>query len=329
MNEIITGKNQLISIIVPVYNVAEYLPRCMDSILCQTHKELEILLINDGSTDTSGAICDKYAGIDNRVRVIHQKNGGVSKARNAGLDVANGTWIGFVDPDDAIKPNMYDALLKSAVESKKQCSVCGMVEYHTDGSQAMHIAEQISNPTLTEESLVYVLKNIYLRSVANKLFHRSLIIDNNPVRFDANIHAGEDMLFVVQAFTLANGAAYVPEALYCYFRRENSASFCFNKNKLSVVLALDRIIQALESKFPLALRYAKEYRMDVVIFLLADAYRRKATEFIPKLQKELKARYAINYLLSQTVSFRYKCRWVVLVLSPRLSVGMMDRLKIR
>ena len=93
-------ENPIISIIVPIYNVEEYLPKCIDSILNQTYKELEVILVDDGSPDSCGKICDRYAKKDERVKVIHQKNGGLSAARNSGLDCANGEYIGFVDSDD-------------------------------------------------------------------------------------------------------------------------------------------------------------------------------------------------------------------------------------
>ena len=100
--------SDLISIIIPVYNVAVYLPRCLDSILAQTYKNLEIILVDDGSKDNSGKVCDEYALKDSRIKVIHQKNQGVSVARNAGLRIAKGDYIGFVDSDDYIETNMYE-----------------------------------------------------------------------------------------------------------------------------------------------------------------------------------------------------------------------------
>lgn len=99
-----------ISIIIPIYNVEQYLPQCLDSIINQTYKNLEIILINDGSTDNSGKICDNYAKVDNRIHVFHKKNEGVSSARNLGLEKCTGDFIGFVDPDDFIELNMYELL---------------------------------------------------------------------------------------------------------------------------------------------------------------------------------------------------------------------------
>ena len=115
MGEAARNGNPLISVIVPVYKVEEYLARCVDSILGQTYRNLEILLVDDGSPDRCGVMCDEYASRDSRIRVIHKENGGLSSARNAAIDVARGEYIGFVDSDDWIEPETYEALLDMAL----------------------------------------------------------------------------------------------------------------------------------------------------------------------------------------------------------------------
>ena len=114
-----------ISIIVPIYNIEKYLPRCLDSILAQTYKNLEVILVDDGSVDNSGMIADKYARNDQRIIVIHQVNKGVSAARNAGLDLATGDYIGFVDGDDYIEPDMYEILMRIIDEQQVDIAHCG------------------------------------------------------------------------------------------------------------------------------------------------------------------------------------------------------------
>lgn len=123
--------NPLISVIVPVYNVAAYLSRCVDSILAQSYENLQIILIDDGSTDDSGRICEEYAKKDGRIQVIHKKNGGLSSARNAGLDVSNGQYIGFVDSDDWIEPEMYAEMLALMEQNDAQLVCAG--RYDVDG----------------------------------------------------------------------------------------------------------------------------------------------------------------------------------------------------
>ncbi len=126
----------LISVIVPVYNVEAYLDRCMHSVLNQTYQNLEILLIDDGSTDGSPALCDAYATRDRRIKVLHKPNGGLSDARNAGLALAQGAYIGYVDSDDWIEPDMYASLHRACVDNHAQLAVCRYFQEYQDRTEA-------------------------------------------------------------------------------------------------------------------------------------------------------------------------------------------------
>lgn len=117
-------KEDLISIIVPVYKVENYLSKCLDSMICQTYKNIEIILVDDGSPDNSGKICDDYAKKDSRIKVIHKENGGLSDARNAGLKIATGKYIGFVDSDDYISVEMYEKLYNQAKKEDADIACC-------------------------------------------------------------------------------------------------------------------------------------------------------------------------------------------------------------
>ena len=121
-----------ISVIVPIYNVEKYLDRCLKSIINQTYKNLEIILIDDGSPDNCGTICDEYAKKDNRIKVVHKDNGGLVKARNTGLDIATGEYISFIDPDDWIELNMYEEMIKIADETNTDIVRCG---YYRDNDK--------------------------------------------------------------------------------------------------------------------------------------------------------------------------------------------------
>ena len=115
-----------ISVIIPVYNTEEYLAQCLDSVIGQSYSNIEVILVDDGSSDTSGRICDDYSWKDSRVRVVHQKNGGVSRARNAGIDLANGEFISFIDADDTIRSNHFHALYSLLEQSNSDISICGV-----------------------------------------------------------------------------------------------------------------------------------------------------------------------------------------------------------
>ena len=123
----------LISIVVPVYNVKQFLTKCLNSIISQTYSNLEIIVVDDGSTDGSATICDDYAKKDKRISVIHKENGGLASARNAGIDVAKGTYIGFVDSDDYIEPYMYEKLLQAILKYSCNIAVCGINYVFDDG----------------------------------------------------------------------------------------------------------------------------------------------------------------------------------------------------
>ena len=175
-----------ISVIVPVYNAEKYFHRCIDSILAQTFTNFELLLINDGSKDNSGRICDEYAQKDSRVRVFHKENGGASSARNLGLDNAVGKWIMFVDSDDWVESNYLDQLCK--FETKSDLYLSGHKPYLIDIKDATYKKE--------EEIKIILNKHIfYFSNVWGKLF-RSDIIKQNKIVFDKNMNYAEDTVFV-------------------------------------------------------------------------------------------------------------------------------------
>ena len=126
------NRNDLISIIVPVYNMEQYMERCVNSIINQTYSNLEIILVDDGSTDRSPAMCDEYALKDARIKVVHKANGGLSDARNAGLKVATGAYIGYVDSDDWVELSMYQKLYESCIENDAQVAVCRYAKAYQD-----------------------------------------------------------------------------------------------------------------------------------------------------------------------------------------------------
>ena len=141
-----------LSIIVPVYKVEKYLPKCLDSILAQTFTDFELILIDDGSPDRCGDICDEYAAKDDRLIVIHQENKGVSAARNAGLDIARGEYIGFVDSDDWIEPEMYETMLATAKESEAEIVACGA--NHSDETETILFQELLEDLELYNDKML-------------------------------------------------------------------------------------------------------------------------------------------------------------------------------
>ena len=170
-------KEECISVIVPVYNVERYLEKCIESICCQTFKDLEIILVDDGATDRSGAICDEWSRRDPRIRVIHKENGGLSDARNAGIEIASGTWYMFVDSDDTITPDTIERLYKAATQHQCEMAVCNIVRIYDDG-----VTEPFYNPIseLTVLDGNQRFETLKQPSACNKLFRAELFRD---VRF--------------------------------------------------------------------------------------------------------------------------------------------------
>lgn len=172
----IEKNNDLISIIVPIYNVEKYLNKCIESILNQTYKNLEIILVDDGSPDNSGKICDEYKKMDSRIIVIHKPNGGLSDARNAGIMLATGKYIGFVDSDDYIEPDMYEILYTNLKKYNANISICSYVDEYESGK--MEISKHFDNKIVTLNKME-ALENLILEQnltnhVWNKLFEKKL-----------------------------------------------------------------------------------------------------------------------------------------------------------
>lgn len=207
-------EKDLISIIVPVYNVEAYLDRCMESILKQTYKRLEIILVDDGSTDSSGEKCDAYAKQDSRIKVIHKKNGGLSDARNAGLALATGDYIGYVDSDDWIEPDMYQYLYDACVEHDAELAVCRYFREYQDRTEASGTGEIV--PLSRDELLkIYISGNdeyVIYNSVWSKLFKRELVAD---LIFPKGRNS-EDIMYTTRAFCRLDRAVYIDRCLYHY-----------------------------------------------------------------------------------------------------------------
>lgn len=208
-----------ISVIVPVYKVEAYLHRCLDSIIGQTYGNLEIILVDDGSPDNCGAICDEYA-TDPCVRVIHQENGGVSAARNAGLRVATGEWIGFVDGDDWIEPDMYAYLLQLGLEHGADVVQCGFFLEDEFTSEEMFCAsEERFLPGNAEQFGIEDWKQIG-NSTCNKLYRAECVRD---VLYDPECSMGEDLLFNLHVLQHGSGIVLGAQTKYHYVQHEESA----------------------------------------------------------------------------------------------------------
>lgn len=210
----------LVSVIVPVYNVEEHLGRCVDSILSQTYSNLEIILVDDGATDSSGQICDEYSKKDPRIRVTHKKNGGLSSARNAGIDIARGDYLEFVDSDDWIEPDAVEAMLHLARIHQTELVVAGRWDVKArTGEKKLGLCPPVEEVISGEELVSRIFRwDNCDSSACDKLFHRRLF---REVRFPLGLIC-EDIPVMYRIVLDAGRIAMLNQPVYNYFHRDGS-----------------------------------------------------------------------------------------------------------
>lgn len=215
--------NPIVSIIVPVYNAQEYLKHCVDSILQQEYKDFELILVNDGSTDGSGSLCDQYAAHDPRVRVFHKENTGVSDTRNLALDQAKGTYLQFLDSDDWITPDATKLLVRAATEH--QCDLVIADFYRVIGEHLSHKGDIDETDVLTREEFAsHMMENpadFYYGVLWNKLYKRE-IVERYEIRMDKTISWCEDFIFNMEYFLHAESFYALQAPIYYYLKRKGS-----------------------------------------------------------------------------------------------------------
>lgn len=233
----------LISVIVPIYNVESHLRKCVDSILAQTYKHLEIILVDDGSPDGCSAICDKYTTEDERIRVIHKENGGVSSARNAGMAVAAGEYIGFADSDDWIEPDMFERLVGIALKYEADISVCGTF---VGPEQRAEVCPKDSTGQMTgRQAQVFLLRSHPLMpSLCNKLYRRELI---PALKNDVGLTFTEDMHANYRAFGASTLVVTDSIPGYHCVPRDGSAVYAsVNRGHLNAVRKAEEMLEVVQ-----------------------------------------------------------------------------------
>ena len=207
----------LISIITPVYNVEKYLPQCIDSVIAQTFRNWELILVDDGSTDRSGAICDEYAAKDSRIRVLHKENSGQADSRNIALQMARADLIGYVDSDDWIEPDMYEVLYRTLTESGSDISVCGYFISRPDGEEPS-CSGGSCNVYDRDDALKLILEDKSIKSyLVDKLYKRKVIVAEQP-----GSYYYEDYATLFKWFAVAECVCVVQTPMYHYRQRKGS-----------------------------------------------------------------------------------------------------------
>lgn len=262
--------NEGISVIIPVYNAQTDLAACVASIQRQTYPHLEIILVDDGSTDTSGRLCDKIAASDSRVKVIHQANCGVSATRNKGIAAATKEYISFVDSDDYLEPDMYQRMI--AISSEKQLDIlaCGYFITETPRETKYHAEyQEVSPRDALTECITDDTGSAFCGAVWNKLFRSSTM--KQYLSFQPKYIMGEDMLVTIQCLTQACKIGVLNRPLYHYVQRTGSIVNSYRANKASSVSAHKDMISLVSKDYPDCVPLLQQRTFMQSYFLLRQA----------------------------------------------------------
>lgn len=273
-------ESPLISVIVPIYKVEQYLPRCVDSILNQTYSNIEVILVDDGSPDNCGQICDKYAEKDSRVIVIHRVNGGLSAARNSGINICKGEYIGFVDSDDCIHPQMYELLLQDIQKYNTLLSFC---QPNMCYNQIINPIELTNNTKSHDISFIYkkcLIDNIWW-SACSKLYHRSLFVG---IRYPEG-RTNEDYPVTMRIYDKCNNIAVNYNKLYNYCIRQGSiVRSSFSARRFDQIYSSKDVYDYMKSHHPEFESPAQKNLLASCIGLLMNLADQKTESFNDKKQ---------------------------------------------
>lgn len=298
-----------LSIIIPVFNVEEYLPKCIESVVNQTYDNLEILLINDGSTDNSGVICDNFAHKDERVKVVHKENGGLSAARNLGLSLATGHYIAFLDSDDYIDSEMYETLVDALENADADIAACGFKEIYQNKTIVNSHTNSVTiyDKVGAVNSLFAETKNVRFE-VWNKVFKKEII---GSIRFkDRQIF--EDVYFDRNVFLKMNSLVYVDKPMHNYLKeRVGNTNSYFNENKLCIFKELDDFAEELKNNEMIEVsNRMSAFALHTTISLYCNAMKLNASKDIKsKLKKQ---HYKYHYQFKDNHYVCKKRSWIFL-----------------
>lgn len=238
----------LVSIIMAVYNVESYLNRSVASVLAQTFRDFELLLVDDGSTDSSASVCEGLAACDYRIQILSQPHSGTSCARNTGIEAAKGDFIGFVDADDWIEPDMLALLYKNSLAYDSQISACAFIKISNE--DAMQFCSDTTSPVVytPAKALEHTFKLSHMRySACNKLFHRSLF---NRVRYPKELRY-EDKATTYKLIHLSEHIVWCPSPKYHYFMRPGSTMHeGFNEHTLDLLTVNEELLRFIKTDYP-------------------------------------------------------------------------------
>lgn len=304
--------DEKISIIIPVFNVEKYLRKCIDSILSQTYKNLEIILVNDGSTDNSAIICDNYQKKDSRIKVIHKKNGGLSDARNCGIKASTGNYITFIDSDDFIDKNFITILYKLILENNADIVISRIVDVFENSKNI--------KPSINNESYIISKEECYKKmllqdeidvSACGKLYKKHIFKD---IKFPIK-ELYEDLKTIDKIIEKSTKIVFTRYAGYYYLQREGSImNSGFNPKKLSLIDATERLVKFIKTKYPNVVDAAtKRYVYNNYHILGKTIFYKNLYDINRQIRKNI-LNHTEDILLKKIYTFKEKVATIILII---------------
>ena len=313
--------NKMVMVVVPVYNMKELLPKCLNALLNQSYDNYEILLIDDGSTDGSSVICDKYAQKEDKIKVIHKENGGLSSARNCGIENANGEFIIFPDPDDWVESNYLEQLIALAQEYNTDLEICG---HYVDDSKKSIVHNPLGEKGVIDkkDALCLLMRPDNFCGFAwNKLYHLDIIKKNN-LRFDTELGMAQDLHFAFRYILCSKKVVYDPTPTYHYFQHVGgvtNAKSPLTSRKISGLKTYEKIAELAKEEYPKvrSLALSTIFNMSMHFIYIYFYSKMKDKALLKKLKENLKT-YKANFFNDDRYSRVHKFLGRIALVSPRL-----------
>ncbi len=310
------NKEIKVSIIVPVYQVEKYIEKCLNSLINQTYKNIEIILIDDGSQDRSGEICDEFANRDSRIRVFHKKNEGVSVARNIGIENSNGEYITFVDSDDYVDRNYVEELINSCVNNDSDISFCG-VQNENENGEISTITRQIEKKLHGNAMLKEMFDEKYFVSVCWAKLYKKSVIGN--IRFDSNMRIAEDLKFLYEISKNVNNS-YINtlQPMYHFLQRENSATkVLFNEDWKKEIDLCEKIILDTREDRDLRKYIIKRYFKVCINCLIIELKVRNDINTVKYLMNKMK-KFKKDIISNEHIEKKLKVFFLICLINPKI-----------
>lgn len=316
----------MVSVIIPIYNVQDYLARCIDSVLAQTYKDLEIILVDDGSHDTSGDICDEYDLKYRHVRVIHKTNGGLSDARNAGLEVAQGEYVTFIDGDDYVHPNFVEALLHTIETTGAQIAACTWQELKDGDTPRKVNLEKAGCKTYTQSEAINTVffQGELNHSACSRIFEKQLFDD---LRFPEGA-LYEDLAIIYPLLRKVDKVALLKAPMYYYMHRAGSILTTMSLRRTQVLDHLEKLEKQVEEEAPQYLQAVRSRRLSACFNMLRlipardpkwQATKQRCWDYIKKMR--------ISCLKDMKVRTKNKAACILSFLGSRITTIIINRNK--